>query len=210
MAIVQEAFDIPADIMTKILIGEYRRIGGVVRYAVGPHKGQIVKHLKPIDLSAAEQAQSLGAKALQLAKNNKKALIVAGVITSAVTAGTGVYYVVKTHEHKMVTEFRSSLRAYINAIKKGNLRLEEINNLMTALEELKKYKDYNKISIQLTAEEWNALVNRIYDYTLKLAQDNSVELTAEESGAAQDPDNAFINLQRYIKTQKRIFEEAAS
>lgn len=29
MAGVQEAFDVPASIMTKILIGEYRRIGGV-------------------------------------------------------------------------------------------------------------------------------------------------------------------------------------
>ena len=38
MAVVQEAFDIPADIMTKLLTGEYRRIGGVVRYAVGPNK----------------------------------------------------------------------------------------------------------------------------------------------------------------------------
>ena len=36
MAVIQEAFDIPADIMTKLLTGEYRRIGGVVRYAVGP------------------------------------------------------------------------------------------------------------------------------------------------------------------------------
>ena len=49
MAIVQEAFDIPADIMTKLLTGEYRRIGGVVRYAIGPKKGQIVKHLEPVD-----------------------------------------------------------------------------------------------------------------------------------------------------------------
>ena len=31
MAIIQEAFDISPDIMTKILTGEYKRIGGVVR-----------------------------------------------------------------------------------------------------------------------------------------------------------------------------------
>lgn len=57
MAVVQEAFDIPADIMTKLLTGESRRIGGVVRYAVGPRKGQIVKHLDPVDLKEAEQAR---------------------------------------------------------------------------------------------------------------------------------------------------------
>lgn len=39
MPIVQEVFDIPANIVAKILTGEYRRIGGVVRHAVGPNKG---------------------------------------------------------------------------------------------------------------------------------------------------------------------------
>lgn len=208
MAIVQEAFDIPADIMMKILMGEYRRIGGVVRYAVGPHRGQIVKHLKPVDLSAAKQAQSLGAKALQFAKNNKKALIIVGIGSGVAAAGAGVYYIVKTHESKVVTEFRASLRAYTNAIRKGNLSLDEINNLMTSLEELKMHKDYEKTSIKLFAEELSVLVNRIYEYTLKLAQDNSIELTAEEFGV-QASDNAISSLQRYLKTQKRIFEEAA-
>ena len=45
MAVIQEAFDIPTDIMTKLLTGEYQRIGGIVRYAVGPNKGQIVNRL---------------------------------------------------------------------------------------------------------------------------------------------------------------------
>lgn len=35
MAVVTEAFDIPLDIMTKLATGEYRRIGGVVRVAMG-------------------------------------------------------------------------------------------------------------------------------------------------------------------------------
>lgn len=204
MAIVQEAFDIPTDIMTKILTGEYRRLGGVVRYATGSHKGQIVKHLKPVKLSAEKQAQSFGTKALHFAKNNRKALII--ICMAAV--GAGVYYIVKTHKSKTVTEFRASLREYTNAIREGNLSLDKINNLMTSLEKLKKHKDYEKINIKLSAEELSVLVNRIYEYTLKLAQDNSIELTAEECGI-QVSDNAIINLQRYLKTQKRIFEEAA-
>lgn len=39
MAVVQEAYDITDDILTKILTGEYRRIGSVIRYATGPKKG---------------------------------------------------------------------------------------------------------------------------------------------------------------------------
>lgn len=57
MAIAQDAFYIPNDIATGLATGQYRRIGSVVRYAVGSNKGQIVKHLKPVDLKAVEQAQ---------------------------------------------------------------------------------------------------------------------------------------------------------
>lgn len=59
MAIAQDAFFIPDDIATGLATGIYRRIGSVVRWATGPNKGQIVKHLRPIDLPAAEQVQQL-------------------------------------------------------------------------------------------------------------------------------------------------------
>ncbi len=206
MAIVQEAFDIPADIMTKLLTGEYRRIGGVVRYAIGPKKGQIVKHLDPIDLKAAEQAKGIGAKALQLAKNNKKGLVIGGAIAGAVAVGGFIYYKVKTHEPAVVTEFRAALRAYIAEIRKGNLELDTINALMSALDELKKHKDYEKFKIALSTEDLDTLVNRIYDYTIRLAENNKVELTEEE---LSQTDNSILNLQNYLKTQKRIFESAA-
>ena len=80
---------------------------------------------------------------------------------------------------------------------------------MTSLEELSRHKDYEKISIKLSAEDLNVLVNRIYEYTQKLAQDNSINLTDVDFEAEHSYDNAIINLQRYLKTQKRIFEEAA-
>lgn len=206
MAIVQEAFDIPADIMTKILTGEYRRIGGIVRYAVGPKKGQIVKHLDPVDLKAAEQAKGIGAQVMQFAKNNKKGLIIGGVIAGAVAAGGFIYYKVKTHEPAVVTKFRSALRTYISEIRKGNLELETINSLMAALDDLKKHKDYEKFKITLSTEDLDTLVNRIYEYTLRLAANNKIELTEEERSRS---DNTILNLQNYLKTQKRIFEEAA-
>jgi len=206
MAIVQEAFDIPADIMTKLLTGEYRRIGGVVRYAIGPKKGQIVKHLDPIDLKATGQARGIGAKALQFAKNNKKGLIIGSVITGAVAACGFIYYKVKTHEPAVVARFRAALRTYISEIRKGNLELDTINSLMAAISELKKHKDYEKFKIVLSTEDLDTLVNRIYDYTIRLAENNKVALTEEEYSRT---DNAILNLQNYLKTQKRIFEVAA-
>lgn len=68
MAIVQDVFDIPDDIATGLATGVYRRIGSVVRYAVGPNKGQIVKHLKSVNIKNTEEAMGLGEKVLQLVK----------------------------------------------------------------------------------------------------------------------------------------------
>jgi len=209
MPVVQDAFFIPDDIATGLATGLYRRISSVVRYAVGPNKGQIVKHLKPIDLKAAEEAQSLGIKALQFVKQHKKGIIIAVVGATSVGTGVWVYNKVKNHEPKVVTEFRTALRVYIDAIREGNMDIQKIDNLMDALEELKKHRDYEKISIQLTTEDLEVLVGRIYEYTIKLAKDNDIELTEDElqTSAAKDT-GTIINLQNYLKAQKKIFEAA--
>ena len=205
MAIVQEAFEIPADIMTKILTGEYRRIGGIVRYAVGPKKGQIVKHLDPVDLNAAKQAKGIGTKVLQFAKSNKRGMFIGGVIAGAATAGGFIYYKVKTHEPAAVTKFREALRTYITEIRRGSLDLDTIEDLMSALADLKKHKDFEKFRIALSAEDIDTLVNRIYEYTIKLAANNKVELTEEERIRSND---SILGLEKYLRAQKRIFEEA--
>ncbi|MFR6167833.1 MAG: hypothetical protein ACLUKE_06595 [Blautia wexlerae] len=89
MAIAQDAFFIPDDIATGLATGIYRRIGSVVRWATGPNKGQIVKHLRPIDLpKAAEQVQGVGAKALQFVKQHKKGTII--VVAGAAAVGARV------------------------------------------------------------------------------------------------------------------------
>ena len=83
---------------------------------------------------------------------------------------------------------------------------KSINRLMDALEELKQDKRYEMLKIELTTEELDVLVNRIYEYTVKLASDNAVELTDDEKKSS---DNSILNLQRYLKTQKRIFKSVA-
>ncbi len=210
MAIAQDAFFIPDDIATGLATGLYRRIGSVVRYAIGPNKGQIVKHLDPIDLKAAEQAEGVAAKAIQFVKQHKKGTIIAVASAAAVGGGIWIYNKVKNREPKVVTEFRAALRVYIDAIREGNMDVDKINSLMVALEKLKEHKDYEKISIQLTAEDLEVLVGRIYEYTLKLAKDNEVELTDEELRISKVKNTGtIINLQNCLKAQKRIFEAAA-
>ena len=210
MPVVQDAFYIPDDIATGLATGLYRRIGSVVRYAVGPNKGQIVKHLKPIDLKVAEEAQGIGVKALQFVKEHKKGTIITVAAAAVVGTGAFVYSKVKNHEPKVVTEFRTALRVYIDAIREGNMDIDIINNTMDALEELKQHKNYEKISIQLATEDLEVLVGRVYEYTIKLAKDNDVELPEDELRASHAKTvGTIINLQNYLKAQKRIFEATA-
>jgi len=210
MAIAQDAFFIPDDIATGLATGLYRRIGSVVRYAIGPNRGQIVKHLQPIELKSTEQAQGLARKTLQFVKQHKKGTIVAVASTVAVGTGVWVYNKVKNHEPKVVTGFRESLRGYIDAIRKGDMDVDKINDLTENLEKIKKHKDYKKISIQLTTEELDVLVGRIYEYTIKLASDNKVELARGELGVSDKTStDAILDLQTCLKVQKRIFAEVA-
>ena len=208
MAVVQDAFFIPDDIATGLATGVYRRIGSVVRYATGPNKGRIVKHLDPVNLKAVEQAQGIGVKTLQFVKQHKKGTIIIVVSAAAVGTGLVIYNKIKNHEPKVLMKFRVALRAYIEAIRKGNMDIDKITDLMECLGALKEYKDYDKISIQLTTEELEVLVGRIYDYTVKLAKDNDVELSDEELLQKNNSDT-IINLEMYLKAQKRIFSAVA-
>lgn len=104
---------------------------------------------------------------------------------------------------EIVEEYYAALRNYIREIRNGELNLKSINLLMGVIEELRQNKNYKKIEIELRTEELNVLVDRIYEYTIKLASDNNVKLTADEISSTN---NAIVNLQRNLETQKYIFE----
>ena len=98
------------------------------------------------------------------------------------------------------------MKIYLDAIRTGSLDVDVIDNMAEALYALKQHKNYEKFSIQLTAEDIETLVNKIQDYTVKLAADNDIVL---EDIEAEKSDDAIINLETYLNVQKRVFEEAA-
>lgn len=102
--------------------------------------------------------------------------MIGAVVAGTVTASTVIYSILKKRELAVVKKFRVALKQYISDVRNGKLDITSINHLMDSLEYLKQNKDYEKIKIELTTEELNVLVNRIYEYTLKLAKDNEVEL----------------------------------
>lgn len=208
MEIIQEAFEVSEEIAIGLVTGKYKRNGGVVRDAV---TGHIVKHLDPVDLEqvatqTAERAQSVGRKALRCVQQNKKEFGIAAIGITVTGVCLWGYRKWRTREPKVLKEFRASLNTYIEAIRNGNMTLEVINTLMISLETLKSHKDYENISIQLTADQLDVIVNRIHEYTIKLAKDNAVELSEDE---LETDSTTIINLQSYLLAQRRVFEAAA-
>ena len=95
MEVVTEAFDIPMDIMTKLATGEYRRLGGVVRVAIGPNKGQIVKHLDPIKIEQVAQNKNVVTKVIEFSKKNRKVIIIGTAVAGTMVAGNFVHQKIK-------------------------------------------------------------------------------------------------------------------
>ena len=201
MPIIQETFDVPPDIMAKINAGMYRRTGGVVRHAVGPQKGQIVKLLEPI----AKTTQGSAARALRLATNY---MMTPTGIFVCVTVGvciSGVVIFRVHHEMRMRSaekSFHANLNAYLDALNNGNLETSQIDKLIFSLDELKKNPYFKKRGVKLSLEDLDAIV------TL-LAQNNSAPLTNIEDKGVSKSESIIINLQRYLQTQKRMFDEVA-
>lgn len=206
MPVIQEAFFIPDDIATGLATGLYRRLGGVVRYAIGPNKGQIVKHLDPVNLPAAKEATGVLAKTVQFARENKKLVIIGGIAVGTVAAGTAIYYGIKNHEPAVVKEFRRALNDYVGAIRTGTMEKAKINALVESLDKMKEHRNYEKLIIKLSAEDIDVLVNRIYAYTVELARNNNYDFTETKM---HGDDNPIINLRHYLDIQKNIFDTAA-
>lgn len=202
MAIVQEAFDIPDEIMKKLISGEFQRFGGVVRYAVGPKKGRIVKLLNPVKLEAKKQAINLGGKAVKVLKTNKKARMAAGV-----AAGACIAYGAWSHRKaKPAAIFKKLLKKYLAEIMQGTLEKDTIDGMLEALDEVEKKTDIEKVRISLSAEEVAVLLRQIHDYTMKLAEMNNIDLTDDEKSMEN---SSIVDIRKYLKTQRRIFETTA-
>lgn len=192
MAVIQEAFDIPDDIAVGLATGIYKRFGGVVRWAVGSQKGQIVKHLKPIQLPEAVESGNRTQKALELFTHNKKTTYIAAIVLGTAVAG-GVAYSV--HNSSKRKKFHNAFQAYIEAIRTGTMTISLIEEMEKALSEVD--------SIKMTPEELSVLVSHIKDYTIKLANDNG-----EEVSNLKISESPIIDFKKYLEMQKRIIETA--
>lgn len=202
--IAQEAFYIPAHVAEGILKGKYQRIGGVVRWAVGPQKGQIVKLLHPVKIEEGYAVKSILARGMEAIQANPKAAIGVGVGV-AVGSGVLIYNKFKNREPAALKDFRNSLNPYVEAIRNGDMNLEIIDNMAIALKNLKQNEKYKEYRISLSAGDIETLVNRIHDYTCTLAENNGLEFDEIDK---KQSDDIIVDFEKYIAIQRKVFDEA--
>lgn len=206
MAIIQEAFDIPADIATGIATGKFRRIGGVVRVAQGKQKGQIVKFLDPV---SNEQTSSSALKGLaQVAKANKEVLIIIGVAVVVVAGGAIIYSAVKKQESKEMKIAREKLDEYLTAVREGKVNFLVVDQLIKALDNLQETGKHKKLNFQLTPEELGILISQISKYTQQMATMNNYSFSEKEQSIVDSPRAEVFDLTKYLEIQRQIIVEA--
>lgn len=191
MAIFQEFFFIPNEIMQKVTTGEYKIFGGEIRN----NKGQIVKILRPA--SKLETTLYYGWK-------YRKPLFMVSKL-----AWRGLKSNIKSkkkQEADVFVKFREALKVYLYAVRNGSLTMEIISDTTERMDELKMHPNFEVV---LSIEELDVLLNLMFEYTKKLAADNAIELTSLEKETPSQSENPIINLQLYLETQKRIFELAS-
>lgn len=200
--ISQQTFFIPPEIQAGLAVGDLIQYGGIVRNQAG----QIVKHLKVIDLPV--NSERAAATALKMLRNPK---IVAGAALVAVAAtGTGALAAARRRKGAVpdcVANYNASLAAYLEAVQDGRLDADIIGNLLAALDAVESYSDEGgSIALDFSTDQAALLVKLVIDSTKQLAQDNS--LGVEELDEPVAGDNVIV-FRRYLEMQRRLFEEAS-
>lgn len=215
MGITQVAFDIPPAIQKGIDAGTLIRYGGVVR----DQAGHIVKHLKEVQVvksaenvqkavPAVQESGNVLGKIVQVAKKNKYAII--GTAVAFVVAGI-TYVVMKNKKGekvivpKCVADFNSALMTYVDAIRKKKVTEAHIDNVLSALDQIKENQSKGYIEGDFSFENAELLIKMIRDYTVALAEANNYEITDN----IEIRNDNIIDLQTYLNIQKKVFEESA-
>ena len=195
-----------------MLSGELVRHGGVVRNLAG----QVVKHLDEVPIPVKNQESSMLRIADMLKKHKVGIIIGFGVVI--VAGGVALLVADKNKKSKQnstpaipdyIEDYNTALCAYLDAVRNGSLDIDIINCLLINLDRVKENIYDNKIKIDFSTEQLETLVNLMFDYTRKLAEANSIEVSELNEPVFDSAEKAMLTLQHYLQTQKQIFEEAA-
>lgn len=201
MAVVNVPLDIPDDLYGKILDGTLQ-LCGLVKDA---NNKKIVKHLPQALDSAKEGAK----KALDVAKNYKKELLIVGgvlVVGGAIAGAVG--FVKNKDKRKNEKEFANNLKIYLESVKEGSLTIENLDNLINSISKLSDGKTIDDIDLKISVSQFNELINSLFEYTKNFAEANNINSTSINRPKSFKRKN-ITDLEYYLNLQKSVFEQAA-
>ncbi len=205
MPIVQENIIIPEELYRGILEGTYKRFGGIVRVAKGPHKGEIIQHLKTITTVSPDTLPPRSFAAF--VKGHKNPIILA--VGAVIGVGVIAWFSTKTARKKKraAKSFNKALRAYLEALKNKSLNMEVIDELFESIKAIKSLDNWENIKLAIPAEAIDTICTGLAEYTLRLAKSNSIDLETEVKD--YKPQGTIIDLEYYLYLQRKMFEQAA-
>ncbi|WP_067800326.1 hypothetical protein [Actinomadura formosensis] len=204
----QSTFIIPPEIEAGLLSGDLIQYGGIVRNQLG----QIVKHLKEVQLPVSNEAAAARVAAVL---KNPRVFIPTLVVGAAVIAGGAAFATARKRKKAAVPEcverYNASLGTYLEAVHEGRLEADIIDQLISALDAVVAYSDENgdSISLDFSTEQAAMLVQIVVDSTRQLAVENSIDLSELEEEAPASESGTVVDLRRYLEVQKKLFTDAA-
>ena len=211
--VVQITYDVPLDIAKGLATGELSMLGT----AAVRNSKHIAAHIREVSRTISDGDEPVAAAMAKGAKNPTVVVIGIGVVAVAAVGGVAVWARSKKKQSaaayetpECVQNYNASLGAYLEAIGSGSLDSGLIDRLIADLDVLKQNADSGSISLELSLDESDKLVHIIADYTSKLAEANSVELSGLDDEADDDfADGVIVDMRRYLEAQRQIFDESA-
>ena len=162
MPVIQIIYDLPLDIAKGLTTGELKLLGTTaVR-----NSSNIAAHIREVSRTISDGD---GPVAASLAKSLKDPKVIAfglGVVVLVAGAGAAAGWIAgresggagKPAVPECVEAFNSSLVSYLEAVDNGAVDAAVIDSLIAALDALKADADGGRIAVEISIEQWDALV----------------------------------------------------
>lgn len=178
---------IPNDIQKSIELGIYKQFGSIIRN----NKGQIIKHLKAVDLSKDTANKLVGNKAV------KMSLVGAGVVAVGGVAYFG-YHTIRMNN--LTKSLIKRLTQYLIIAQKGELTKKDVDKFLDFLN--KNESVLKKLELDTSLDELFLLVKT---YTEQFAEANNYVYNKKSKTKTNHKDK-IINLKEYLEVQKDIYD----
>ncbi len=221
--VIQRPLEIAAEVYEKVLAGELNLLGGVVRNLNGTVYQMLPDALEAGTEEVAEKAVSEVANAVSTKTANKglstgvKCTLIGVGVVVLVSGIIGITKAIQAYNRKkdekikaekdktILADFNKAMAKYVKAVAEGKMRKEILDDLILHIDFIKETRGSANVKIEISLEQLETLINLMHDYSIKLAELNSVK--SEKLIRVLNAENDHLaKVQHCLKFQRDIFE----